>query len=279
MLKNYRIVIGLIVFVLLVLLFGNGSGYVYAESTGRGNDRYRSLVGINKEKAADKETTNGAKNDNKLENSGSKGANIRDNGGEKYSSVADKDDIENRSISSNYGGSTGRANDGQSPVSPTRDMVFITVIALVIVIGLILFISWILRRISPASGYLFRSIPTLKVLGRFYISSGQSIILVKFDRYLILLGATNNSINNLLTIKDAEEVSRIVALIEQQSPDSITSTFKKLFIDGINKFSSYTGEDSIDGTHQREEKKVLDLKNEINMLLNKIEDLKGTGGR
>ncbi len=200
--------------------------------------------------------------------------------GEKVRSSAD---IENRPIhfpSRNLGSNQSSA-DGKT--NGTSSVFITTVGALLLVILLIVLLTWIFRKASPVNKIFLRTLPMIKVLGKTYITPRQYLVLVKFDKYLFLLGVSDNNINPIFTITDPQEASRLLSLVEQYNPSGITSSFKKLFTSEAEELTkAELPEETLPDTSnpsdkKSEEKKVLDLKNEINVLLNKIEELKGKG--
>jgi len=158
-----------------------------------------------------------------------------------------------------------------------------TTIALVFVILIIIVLAWILRKAWPGGTMLFGTLPIVNILGRANLSPKQSLVAIKISNRLILLGVTEHHISTIATIDEAEEVSKLVSYIEQNRTSSISSTFRNLFKSEAENLHSSPDEphrDDLEKTSDKiEENDVLSLKNEINMLLNKVEKLKGIGSR
>lgn len=153
-----------------------------------------------------------------------------------------------------------------------------TTLALGFVVAIILALAWVLRKTGPGGRILFGSLPMLKFLGKTHISPKQSIGMVKLEHRLILIGITEHQITHLLTIDDPDEVSRITSGVEQNRSSSITSTFKGMFsheTDNLNE--SREADIQEKKSDKKSENDILNLKNDINMLLNKVEKLKGKG--
>jgi flagellar biosynthetic protein FliO len=154
--------------------------------------------------------------------------------------------------------------------------------ALLFVLALIFIAAWLIRKAYPGSQLLFGSLPVLQVLGRTHLGTKQTLTLVKLDNKLILLGVTDHQINPVLTLDDPEQVSRLLAAIEQARPTGITSGFRQLFsreASEIQHHQESEAEESLNILPKNQENDVLLLKNELNLLLNKIEKFKGIGGR
>jgi flagellar biosynthetic protein FliO len=154
--------------------------------------------------------------------------------------------------------------------------------ALAFVLALILIGAWLVRKAYPGSSLLFGSLPVLQVLGRTHLGAKQSLVLVKLDSKLILLGLTDHQINPVLTLDDPEEVSRLLTFIEQARPTGITSGFRQFFSRESSEIQHQQepgNEDSLNFLYKNKENEVLQLKNELNLLINKVEKFKGIGGQ
>jgi flagellar biosynthetic protein FliO len=154
--------------------------------------------------------------------------------------------------------------------------------ALVFVLAIIFLAAWIVKRAYPGANLLFGTLPVLQVLGRTNLGPKQTLTLVRLDGKLLLLGLTDHAVNHVLTIDDPEEVSRLVTLIEQSRSAGIAGGFKHFF----SREASEIHRRQADGTEISEpaenlsdENEVLQLKNELSSLINKVEKLKGIGGR
>jgi len=154
--------------------------------------------------------------------------------------------------------------------------------ALLFVIILILVVAWLIRKAYPGSNRLFGTLPILQVLGRAHLGPRQTLAMVRLDNKLILLGITDHQINPVLTIDNPDEVSRLITLIEQARPTSIGAGFKGLFSREANEIQSQQDnfdENSLKTLNNFAENDVLQLKNELNSLINKVQKYKGIGGQ
>jgi len=156
-------------------------------------------------------------------------------------------------------------------------------LALGLVVFIILVAAAVLRKAYPA-GRMFSSLPGLQVLGRTYLSPKQALALVKIDHRLVLVGLTEHNVTHLLTITDPDEISRLLGQIEQNRSNSITNSFFQLFSSERKNFTeqgpsnpSNISEDTISGEAQSDD--ISDLKSRLNSLLDKVNRLKGNGGR
>jgi flagellar biosynthetic protein FliO len=154
--------------------------------------------------------------------------------------------------------------------------------ALAFVLALIFVGAWLVRKAYPGSSLLFGSLPVLQVLGRTHLGAKQALVMVKLDNKLLLLGLTDHQINPVLTIDDPEEVSRLLTLVEQARPSGITSGFRQFFSKESSEIQHQQeagAEDSLNSLYKNKENDVFQLKNEINLLINKVEKFKGIGGQ
>lgn len=154
--------------------------------------------------------------------------------------------------------------------------------ALLFVLVIIFLAAWIVKRAYPGSNLLFGSLPVLQVLGRTHLGPKQTLALVRLDGKLLLLGVTDHAINPVLTIEEPEEVSRLLSVIEQNRPAGITAGFRHFFsreATEIHRHQEVSADSDENLENLNEEKDVLQLKNELNSLINKVEKLKGIGGQ
>lgn len=171
--------------------------------------------------------------------------------------------------------------DGQTKKSLNLPLLANPWIALATVLIFFLGGVWLLKRFQPGSNRLFGSLPVLQVLGRTHLSAKQTLVMVKVDTKLLLLGITDHQINPLMTFDSPEEVSHILTQIEQARPAGISSGFKHLF----SNENSLLQQDAASPTplsdpssDKNTQNSVLQLKNELNTLLLKVQKLKRNGG-
>jgi flagellar biogenesis protein FliO len=189
------------------------------------------------------------------------------------------EDLENKPI----GKAPNESNSGTGLTGAKQPMSYLpqTIVALVLVVGLIFLIAWVLRKGLPIAPRLFGSLPFITILGKTHLSPKQNLTLIKFDNRLILLGITENQINPVLVVDDSEDVSRLTSRIEETRPSSITHGFRGLFkkeSEKISESSPNEGQLSDISLTNSTQNEVFHLKNELNLLLNKIEKMKGSGG-
>jgi flagellar protein FliO/FliZ len=154
-------------------------------------------------------------------------------------------------------------------------------IALALVLTLIIAGVWVLKRLHPGGNMLFGSLPVLQVLGRTHLSSKQTLVMVKVDNKLLLLGITDHQITPLMTIDSPDEVAHMLVQIEQNRPAGISAGFKHFFShenDLLRQNQTPSPSISDPGSDKNAEKGVLQLKTELNTLLQKVQKLKRNGG-
>jgi len=154
--------------------------------------------------------------------------------------------------------------------------------ALAGVVLLILAAAVIIRKAYPGMK-MFSSLPMVQILGRTYLSPKQTMAMIKVDRRLVLLGVTEHSMTNLLTISDPEEVSRLMTQIDQHRSKRVTTSFGQLFTSERKLFGktrpSHSANQEVPETVQDEsEKSILELKAQLNALTNKVKRMKDIGG-
>lgn len=97
--------------------------------------------------------------------------------------------------------------------------------SLFVVIGLFMIFAWVGKKnMKPGSGRLSKEI--VQVLGKSQLSGKQQLELVRVGQKLLLLCVTPNGADTLTEITDPAEVERLLALIRQDSPGSMTATFQ-----------------------------------------------------
>ncbi len=190
-------------------------------------------------------------------------------------------DIESRSLASTKSVSQPtQPGSGGGRFTPSTLSTIWT--ALIFVLALILVAAWLIRKAYPGGNLLFGTLPVLQVLGRTHLGPRQTLAMIRLDNKLVLLGITDHQINPILTIDDPEEVSRLVSVIEQSRPASITSGFRGLFSREAREIQQQQAgleEISTNSSSISTENEVLQLKSELNSLINKVQKFKGIGGQ
>jgi flagellar biogenesis protein FliO len=84
----------------------------------------------------------------------------------------------------------------------------------------------------------------INILARHYLSSKQSICLVRLGSRLVLVGVTAERISALANIDDPGESSTILAAVEQSRPGSFTSAFEAFSAKGLKSDPDQESESS-----------------------------------
>ena len=99
--------------------------------------------------------------------------------------------------------------------------------SLLVVIGLFLIFAWVGKKnMKPGTGKLSKEI--IQVLGKSQLSGKQQLELVRVGQKLLLLCVTATSVETLTEITDPMEVERLLTIVRQDSPGSMTSTFQEV---------------------------------------------------
>ncbi|WDI43032.1 FliO/MopB family protein [Bremerella sp. P1] len=97
--------------------------------------------------------------------------------------------------------------------------------SLFVVVGLFLMFAWVGKKnMKPGGGRLSKEI--IQVLGKSQLSGKQQLELVRVGQKLLLLCVTPNSVETLTEITDPSEVERLLTIVRQDSPGSMTATFQ-----------------------------------------------------
>ena len=115
-----------------------------------------------------------------------------------------------------------------------------TLAALAGVIGVILAIAWSVRRVARSRGGLASAVGAggrapaglLSVLGRYPIARGQTLILMRVDRRVLLLSQTwargGARLSTLAEISDPDEVASILVKAQDAEGESVSQRFKAI---------------------------------------------------
>lgn len=98
---------------------------------------------------------------------------------------------------------------------------------LIAVLGVITLLALAARRWLPRTNLSAAHGP-VQVLGRHYLSSKQSLCLVRVGGRVLLLGVTPEHIESLSVVEDAAEASAILATAERGRPGSFSSALSRL---------------------------------------------------
>ncbi len=97
--------------------------------------------------------------------------------------------------------------------------------SLFVVVGLFLMFAWLGKKnMKPGSSRLSKEI--IQVLGKSQLSGKQQLELVRVGQKLLLLCVTPNGVETLTEITDPTEVERLLTIVRQDAPGSMTSTFQ-----------------------------------------------------
>lgn len=97
--------------------------------------------------------------------------------------------------------------------------------SLLVVIGLFLAFAWVGKKnMKPGSGKLSKEI--IQVLGKSQLSGKQQLELVRVGQKLLLLCVTQHSVETLTEITEPSEVERLLTIVRQDSPGSMSATFQ-----------------------------------------------------
>ncbi|PQO29903.1 FliO/MopB family protein [Blastopirellula marina] len=99
--------------------------------------------------------------------------------------------------------------------------------SLFVVIGLFLIFAWVGKKnMKPGTGRLSKEI--IQVLGKSQLSGKQQLELVRVGQKLLLLCVTPHSVETLTEITEPTEVERLLAIVRQDSPGSMSATFQEV---------------------------------------------------
>lgn len=132
--------------------------------------------------------------------------------------------------------------DGGSGLSGVTTLLW-PLIAVLVTIGVLAMLArkWMsgTARFSPDG--------VIRLLGRQYLSNKQSLALVRVGQRLVLLGLTPDRVSTLCEIRDAEEVSALVAAAQRGAPGSFSAALnlfsgKAAGPDDDDRFAAEPGE-------------------------------------
>ena len=114
-----------------------------------------------------------------------------------------------------------------------------TVASLIVVIALIFVMRWMIVRMAGRSGTLATQLGAggrapsgvLEVLGRYPIARGQSFVLLKIDRRILLIAQTAAGFQTLTEIADADDVASILLKTRDEEGESMTKRFTSMLRD------------------------------------------------
>ncbi|MGI9013783.1 MAG: FliO/MopB family protein [Phycisphaerales bacterium] len=98
--------------------------------------------------------------------------------------------------------------------------------ALAIVIGILLLLAVIMRRMRPGAG-AGRPAEVLQFLARYPVARGQQLLLLKIDRRILLIHQSRQGMTTLSEIDDPHEVASLLSRIESGSRPSFASSLRR----------------------------------------------------
>jgi flagellar biogenesis protein FliO len=120
--------------------------------------------------------------------------------------------------------------------------------SLAMVLGLFLFVAWLMRRTTPQGANL---LPTgvVEVLGRAMLPNRAQAHLLRVGNKLVLIAATANSVETLTEITDPDEVDRLAGMCQQARPTSVSESFRHMLgqLAGQRTETTSAGHDVGDG--------------------------------
>jgi len=115
----------------------------------------------------------------------------------------------------------------RSPIT-VPEGVWRTIGALGLVVGLIVLLRSAIKRFGGPLAKARAPCGVVEVLGRFPLVRGQTLLLIKIDRRVLLLGQSQQGLTTLCEIADPEQVSALVQRISNDRGDSFSRQFERL---------------------------------------------------
>ena len=154
----------------------------------------------------------------------------------------------------------GASSSAESPTSPrsiASDPVVRTLGSLALVIAIILGLRWFLTRASRITGGLRSQLGAggrapagiLQILARYPIARGQTLVLLKLDRRVLLLNQTPEGFKTLSEVIDTDEVASILRACRDEEGLSMASRFSSL-LSGLERDPSIADTDDLRATAQ-----------------------------
>jgi len=137
------------------------------------------------------------------------------------------------------GGSASTSHEGAAGANSKRPWWLQTLAALTIVIALLLGLRAVLQRLARMNGGIAAQFGpggrapsgVLEVLGRYPISKGNTLVLLRMDRRIMLLGQSSAGFATLAQVTDPEEVASLLIKTRDEEGQSIAARFNSLLHD------------------------------------------------
>jgi flagellar biosynthetic protein FliO len=141
-----------------------------------------------------------------------------------------------------------------------------TIFALAIVLGLLYFVLWGLRKVTSNTA-VSTSGNSIRVVGRIYLNQKTIIYFLRLVDELLVLGASSGNISLLTTIKDPVLIEKIENSLKGAQPYASGKLFSRFFDRSMHRFQKVL------------EKEDDNFDDQIQELENQIGRLKGLGRR
>jgi flagellar biosynthetic protein FliO len=133
------------------------------------------------------------------------------------------------------------AQDGSSratlPISPGNSRVLMSLGA---VLGLIVLMYWISRRVLPL-GRFGPGSRAVQVLGRTSISSKQRLLIVQVGRRVLVLADSGQRLNTLCEITDPDEAAALIGQLQGEPQNGKGKSFGAALSGAMDRFQSVSG--------------------------------------
>ncbi len=124
----------------------------------------------------------------------------------------------------------------KSAAAPSASSGLRTAGALAAVLSLIFALRWVFVRAARARGGLVGKLGAggrapsglLEVLGRYPVARGQTLVLLRVDRRVLLLSQSSSGFSTLAEMRDTDDVASILGKAMDEEGSSMTSRFQNL---------------------------------------------------
>ncbi len=125
-------------------------------------------------------------------------------------------------------GGDGTLLERIAALDPRRNETIRVVGALAVVLGLMLLVRVLLRRAGGALGSGSRPAGVLQVLARYPVARGQSLVLLKLSRRVLLVHQSGATMSTLAEVTDRDEVAALLADLEAGSRSRDAERFRSV---------------------------------------------------
>ena len=163
-------------------------------------------------------------------------------------------------------GRGGAKNAGGATELPGVNAVIRMLLWAAVVVACIYAAVYFIRRYVPTARMMFGG-GVVKVVGRTYVSSRQSILLVKVGSRFVVVGVTGTSLTALSEISDPEEVRKLTEEVAAQGGRGTGEAFRKAL---SREEGKYAGTTETGGTKSGGESGLSELRQELDAVRNKV---------